>query len=92
LGGTIKSVDGLGERSAYGLPDEAGVIVVVAGENSLLTKAGLQDKDVILTAAGKVVPHVNALLELYQAENWTGRLSLTIIRNQQPLAIELLLK
>ena len=89
LGGTIKSVDGLGDRSAYGLPDETGVIVLSAGSSSLLTQSGLQDKDVIRSANGKPVRDVKELMDIYQEMNWTGRLPVTIIRNQQLLGFEL---
>lgn len=89
LGGKVKSVDGLGDRSAYGLPDETGVVIVDAGSNSLLSKAGLHNKDVIRNAGGKPVRNVQQLLDIYQALNWTGRLQLTIIRNQQTLDIDM---
>ncbi|KAF5276362.1 hypothetical protein FQR65_LT16381 [Abscondita terminalis] len=52
LNAEIKSVDGLGERSVYGLPDENGGIIVKMETNSLLKKAGLQEKDVIRTMMG----------------------------------------
>lgn len=89
LGGKVKSVDGLGDRSAYGLPDETGVVIVDAGSKSLLLKAGLHNKDVIRNAGGKPVRNVQQLLDIYQALNWTGRLQLTIIRNQQTLDIDM---
>ncbi|MBX3255198.1 MAG: PDZ domain-containing protein [Chitinophagaceae bacterium] len=89
LGGSIKSVDGLGDRSAYGLPDETGVIILSAGNNSLLAQSALQDKDVIRTAGGKPVRDVKQLMDVYQSLNWTGRIPITVIRNQQLLNIEL---
>ncbi|MCC6287785.1 MAG: PDZ domain-containing protein [Chitinophagaceae bacterium] len=89
LGGSIKSVDGLGDRSAYGLPDETGVIIFNTGENSLLAQSGLQPKDVIRFAGGKVVKDVKQWMDIYQTLNWTGRIPLTIMRNQQILHIEL---
>ncbi|MFT3949834.1 MAG: PDZ domain-containing protein [Agriterribacter sp.] len=89
LGGMIKSVDGLGDRSAYGLPDETGVIILSVENNSPLAQSGLQNKDVILSAGGKPVKDVNQLMDAYQALNWTKRIPLTIIRNQQLLNIEL---
>lgn len=92
LGGTLKSVDGLGDRSAYGLPDETGVIIMAIEKNSLLDQSGLQSKDVIRVAGGKVVGDVKELLDVYQSLNWTGRIPLIIIRNQQKLNIELLTK
>ncbi len=89
LGGTIKSVDGLGDRSAYGLPDETGVVILSAGSGSLLTQSGVQDRDVIRSANGKPVSNIKELMDVYQAFNWTGRLPVTIIRNQQVLSLEL---
>lgn len=89
LGGTIKSVDGLGDRSAYGLPDEKGVVILSIAKNSLLTQSGLQEKDVIRMADGKPVNDVKQLMDIYQTLNWTGRIPITIIRNQQVLKMEL---
>ncbi|MFT4019651.1 MAG: PDZ domain-containing protein [Agriterribacter sp.] len=89
LAGTIKSVDGLGDRSAYGLPDETGVVILSAGNNTLLSLSGLQDKDVIRTADGKTIIDVKQLMDIYQTLNWTGRIPITVMRNQQLINIEL---
>lgn len=89
LGGTVKSVDGLGDRSAYGLPDETGVIIISLGDNTLLTKSGLHAKDVIRNADGKQVKDIKQLLDAYQSLNWTGRVPLTVMRNQQMIDITL---
>ncbi|MGN6492666.1 MAG: right-handed parallel beta-helix repeat-containing protein [Agriterribacter sp.] len=89
LGGSVKSVDGLGDRSAYGLPDETGVIILSAPDNSLLFLSGLQNKDVVRTADGKPVKDVKQLMDIYQSRNWTGRIALTVMRNQQVLNVEL---
>lgn len=92
LGGTIKSVDGLGERSVYGLPDETGVIVIATGKNGLLQQSGLKEKDVIRMADGKPVKDIQALLSIYQETTWRGKIPLGIIRNQQPYQLTLQLK
>jgi len=92
LGGKVKSVDGLGDRSAYGLPDEKGVVVMNAPEKSLLFMSGLRAKDVIREAGGKLVSDIHALIDIYQSLNWKGQMSLSIIRNQQIVDIELRLK
>lgn len=89
LGGVIKSVDGPGDRSAYGLPDESGVVILSAGNNSLLAQSGLRDTDVIRAADGKPVRDINQLMDVYQALNWTGHIAISIIRNQQMLNMEL---
>ncbi|HRQ15797.1 MAG TPA: PDZ domain-containing protein [Agriterribacter sp.] len=83
LGGAVKSVDGLGDRSAYGLPDETGVIVLSAGETSLLSLSGLRNKDVIRAAGGKAIADVKQLIDVYQSLNWTGQIPVTVMRNQQ---------
>ena len=83
LGGTIKSVDGLGDRSAYGLPDEGGVIILSAGHNSLLSLSGLLNKDVIRTAGNKTITDIKQLMDAYQLLNWTGQIPVTVMRNQQ---------
>ncbi|MGJ7031541.1 peptide-binding protein [Niabella hirudinis] len=89
LGGRVKSVEGLGDRSAYGLPDETGVIIVEAPGNSLLAQSGLQERDVLRSADGKPVSELKDLLEVYSSSNWKGRIPVTLIRNQQPVQLEL---
>jgi len=87
LGGSVKSVDGPGDRSAYGLPDETGVIIIEAGTNSLLSQSGLHDKDVVRSAAGKTVKDVKELMDIYQSQNWTGKIPVTVMRDQQLINI-----
>lgn len=92
LGGIIKSVNGPGERSAYGLPDASGVIILSVGQNSLST-SGLLDKDVIVKADGQPVRDVHALLNMYEnASGQKDKIALDIFRNQQPLRVKLQLK
>jgi hypothetical protein len=92
MGGTLKSVNGLGDRSAYGLPDEKGVIILSAPGSSLLAKSGLQKKDVIRSADGKSVSGLKELIDICQAGNWKGHIPVKIIRNQQEMDIELIMK
>ena len=44
----IRDISGLGDRSAYGLPDESGVLLLDVPVASPAAKAGLQKDDVIL--------------------------------------------
>ena len=76
-------MDGLGDRSAYGLPDEGGVIILSAGHNSLLSLSGLLNKDVIRTAGNKTITDIKQLMDAYQLLNWTGQIPVTVMRNQQ---------
>jgi hypothetical protein len=82
LNAKIKSVNGLGDRSAYGLPDENGVIVTALSPQSPLAKSGVQKGDVIRMANGEVVTHAEALLLVYEKVLWTGKLSIQVMRNQ----------
>ncbi|MHA4806822.1 right-handed parallel beta-helix repeat-containing protein [Flavitalea flava] len=92
LGGTIKNVEGLGERSAFGLPDETGVIVLSAGPNSLLAQSGLLEKDVIVAADGKPVQTMKDLLAACQSANAGAKIGVTLFRNQQMVKTMLHLK
>lgn len=92
LGGKLKSVDGLGDRSAFGLPDETGVIILESPSGSVLSKSGLKQGDVIRMADNKPVRGVKQLLDVYQDLNWTGHISLTVMRNQQLVQLQLLTK
>ncbi len=88
-GGLIRSVEGLGDRSAYGLPDETGVIITEAGKG-LLAQSGLLTKDVIVMADGRKTANVKDFLDIYNTlKNFSKTIRLAIIRNQQPLEIHL---
>ncbi|GAB3330651.1 PDZ domain-containing protein [Larkinella ripae] len=92
LGASIRNVRGLGDRSAFGLPDEKGIIVVDIPPGSPLEKAGLKTGDVIRTASQEEAPNVGRLVAIQQQVNWTGQLGVTVIRNQQTVALSLPLK
>ncbi|XJR90880.1 right-handed parallel beta-helix repeat-containing protein [Elizabethkingia anophelis] len=92
LNATIKSVEGLGERSTFGLPDENGGIIVKIEANSPLKKAGLQEKDVIRTMDGTEIKKADDLLNIYQLSKWKGQVKVEVMRNQQTLQVNLLLK
>lgn len=92
LGGEIKSVNGLGDRSVYGLPDEKGVIIVRAGKNSLLSQSGLQDKDVIRAVAGKEMVTVQDLQEVVESQKRKPSVAIEIMRNQKVRELVLKLK
>jgi len=92
LGGQLKSVDGLGERSVYGLPDTYGAIVISPGDNTLLSRSGLKAKDVIRVADGKTVQSVADLLKIHQGQFGRSAMVIEFMRNQQMLKTELQLK
>lgn len=93
LGARIKSVEGLDDRSAYGLPDEHGVIVLQAPTRGVLFQAGVKTGDVIRSLNGRAVDDAAGLQKLYPSAKGNrgegGAATLSIIRNQQSLEIRL---
>jgi hypothetical protein len=88
LGGRLRNVAGLGDRSAYGLPDEHGVIIDDVPGGSVLAKSNLKKGDVIRTIDNKPVNNVSELSRVYQEISWTGHSSIGIYRNQNPMNID----
>lgn len=87
----IRSVKGLGDRSAFGLPDETGVIIVSVTSDSPAWKAGLRSKDVIREINGKKVSSVESLFSFLKKIQ-SKILILTIMRNQKKEEISYMLQ
>jgi len=92
LGAQLKAVEGIGDRSAYGLPDEKGVVVIDAGRNSVFTQSGLMNKDVMRTVNGKIISSLQDFMALYTAAKKGSTLSMELIRDQKLLKKELIIK
>ncbi|SDD47496.1 Right handed beta helix region [Dyadobacter soli] len=82
LGGKLRNVNGLGDRSAYGLPDEQGVVVEAAPENSILARAGMKPGDVIRILNHRDIANVTELMDVFQEINWMGEGEVAFFRNQ----------
>ena len=83
LGATIKNIETMGERSAAGLKDISGVLIILLPENCIAAKGGLQERDVIIQCEGNTINTIQKLMNCYQGNNWKGVLKLQIVRNQQ---------
>lgn len=92
LGAKIRNVQGLGDRSAFGLPDEKGIVVVDIPESSILTKSGLQNNDVIVQANKEKADNVVRLEAIRQQVNWTGQMEVEVLRNQKTVKLKINLK
>ena len=92
LGGKLRNVSGLGDRSAYGLPDKRGVIVDEISAGSVLAKSPLKRGDVIREMNDKKVDSISDLSAIYQEINWTGRSTVEIYRNQKLMTVEISFK
>ncbi len=83
----MRDIAGLGERSAYGLPDETGVLLLEVPADSAAARAGLRKDDVIRECNGQSVRTVQDLKKLVGAGRG-GKQVLTIIRRQGSMTIE----
>lgn len=83
LGAKFRNVNGLGDRSVYGLPDEKGVILETIPEGSILSKSGLKKGDVIRLLNKKNIANVADLINVFQEVNWMGHSEVAFFRNQQ---------
>ncbi|MEQ9287931.1 MAG: PDZ domain-containing protein [Cyclobacteriaceae bacterium] len=88
LGGKIKNIETMAERSASGLSKTAGVLIMKIEENSILSQSDIQIGDVIITCEGKEIDTVTDLLRIHQSNNWRGRLNLEVFRNQKSMKLK----
>ena len=91
LGAKIRIIKGLGDRSAYGLPDEKGCIVLKMDNAVNMQDAGLKENDVIYAIYGEDIDSVETLMRLTNKYKWKKTLLLECFRNQQKLKISLVL-
>jgi hypothetical protein len=87
----LRNVNGLGDRSAYGLSSESGVVVIAINESNLI-QSGLLTKDVIIGSDETIISDIFGLISLYQGISWKGKMNLNIMRDQQPKKIVIQLK
>ncbi|WP_367915900.1 right-handed parallel beta-helix repeat-containing protein [Leadbetterella sp. DM7] len=92
LDGRVRAVEGLGDRSAYGLPDERGVIITALKEDGLLARAGLRPGDVLRSFCGEPLSSLGQLLTLTEENKWKGSLKAAIFRNQEEKEIMIVLQ
>jgi len=83
----VRDISGLGDRSAYGLPDETGVLILEVPAGSPAAKAGFQKDDVILACNGQPVRTMKDLQEL-RDQAASKKLTLSVIRKQKKMTIE----
>ncbi|MGJ1267621.1 PDZ domain-containing protein [Sphingobacterium spiritivorum] len=90
-GGEFKSIETLGEQSAAGLPEIAGVLVVKLDESSTAFKSGLRVGDVIVSCQKETTNNLTDFSRVVKRDAYIGQLTITIYRNQvkQDLVIKL---
>ncbi len=87
LGAQIKNIETLAERSASGLSDESGVLILGIEDNGLAQQAGLQIGDVIIKCEDRTIKTMDDLLQAHSGHNWKGKLVLVAFRNQTEMKI-----
>jgi len=87
LGAHLKNVESMAERSAAGLSEISGVIILDLEKGSQFFNFGLQKGDVILRANGLKVDKVSDLMKVYQDKKGNRNLSLILFRNQEELPL-----
>ena len=84
----MRDIAGLGDQSAYGLPEPAGVLLVEVPTSSQAARTGLRRDDVIVACNGRPIKSVSDLLGLL-AYATSGTLKLEVVRQQQSLSLDL---
>ena len=92
LGGKVRNINGLGDRSAFGLPDEKGVVIDEIAAGSILSKSPLKKGDVIRSMNKRPVNTITDLTTIYQEINWQGKAAIEFYRNQQLEGVEVSFK
>ncbi len=88
-GATVKNIEGLGERSATGMPDEQGAYLVKVPEGSEAYKAGFRTGDVVIAVEAAKIRNVKDFLSKYQEHAWKQSMQVSVFRNQQAMELKL---
>ena len=89
LGAQVRNIADEGERSAFGLPDVTGVLVLSVAPGSALANLGLRKDDVILSIDDRIVADATALLRCVPAWPPARPVVLRISRDQRQLQFSL---
>ncbi|ASZ13815.1 PDZ domain-containing protein [Chitinophaga pendula] len=92
LGARLKNITTLGERSAAGLYDQEGALVLQVSPGSLAAKSGLKAGDVIRKVNGQSIRDLLGLQELIKSLSWQLSTDLLLIRDQQERRLDLPLR
>ena len=87
LGLTVRDIGGEAEKSAFGLPAAAGVVVMVVPVGSPFAKAGLRTNDVILSMNGTETSDVREMVQQASALDRHREISLRISRQQREILL-----
>lgn len=89
LGSRLKNIETLGERSAAGLPDNNGALIIDISNGSVAASNNLVKGDIIIKMADEKIENISGLLQIYQRIKWMGETECIVIRNQAELKVHL---
>ncbi len=92
LGAKFKNIETLGERSAAGLFDDYGALLIQLPSTSLAAENNLQKGDVIIKMGNHNVGSKSDLLKIYQNIKWMAETDCIIIRNQAEFKLHISFK
>lgn len=92
LGAQLKNIETKEEKSASGLSEVAGTIIVQIENGSIAEREGLLAGDVIIKAEETQIKTNTDLLKVYQEIAWTAKINLVVFRNQSEKAIKVKIK
>ncbi len=92
LGAGFKNIQTLGERSAAGLHDNKGAMLVELPLHSLAAKNKLEKGDVIIKLGNSPVNSISDLMQVYQTIKWMGAADCIIVRNQSEMSLRVSFK
>ncbi len=87
LGAKIKNIETIAERSASGLNKTAGVLIINIDQKSILGSSDLLVGDVIIGGEGEEINTIKDLMNVFQGNNWKGKLNLDIFRDQERIKL-----
>lgn len=87
-GAKVKNIEGLGERSATGLPDELGAYFVNVPAGSEAAKIGFKTGDVVLKVETDKVRHVKDFISFYQEHAWKALIRVEVFRHQKSIELK----
>ena len=76
-------------QRAVGLPERDGLLVRGVEDESPAARAGIQQGDLIVAAAGQQVDGIDALHRALDAASGNGGLTLTVVRGTEERQVEI---
>ena len=78
LKGKVRAISGLDDRSAYGLPDKEGVVIISIDFKGILNNGKIQSGDVIRSINDVPIKNINDLFTTTDKEKWKNKLKVRL--------------